>query len=160
MSGGEYWSFQKLVLAAGIALISTPAVRGQQAVPSPVRYERILCIVPMVGSGTWEDPRRPMFVPSPREKRQRASLLRLAPRRERISGLRTEILSYHYELSDDGRYALVEFRARSPRAFERILAHRGPGVKVFRPGRDRRERVEAEFRKYKRRFDWRRFSGR
>jgi hypothetical protein len=27
-------------------------------------YERILCIVPMVGTGTWADPKRPMFVPA------------------------------------------------------------------------------------------------
>jgi len=160
MFGSGRWLSRNLLLAAGIAVICAPAVRGQQPVPSSLRYERILCIVPMIGSGTWEDPRRPMFVPSPREKRQRESLLRLAPRRERVAALQSEIVSYHYELSDDGDYALVEFRARSARAFDRILAYKGPGVKVFRPGRDRRERVEAEFRKYKRRFDWRRFTGR
>ena len=143
-----------------IPLVLVELLGAQQPVPASVRYERLVCIVPMVGSGTWEDPRRPMFVPSPQQKRRRAAALAAAPRSERLQDLRTEIVSYHYELSDDGKYALVEFRARSPRAFEQIMARKGPGIKVFRPGKDRREDVEAEFRKYKRGFNWKRFSGR
>lgn len=133
--------------------------RAQQPLSQSRRYDRILCVVPMIGKGTWDDPRRPMFTPTRSERSQRESLLLIAPRNEKIAALNTEIVGYRYEVSDDGRFALVEFQARSARAFDHILARKDAGIKIFQPGRSRREEVEAEFRKHKKDFDWKRFWG-
>ncbi len=104
--------------------------------------ERILAIVPMTGAGTPTDPRRPMFAPLPNRP--------VPPRSESFP----EILAFSYQLSDDGRFALVEFVARDRRAFANILNAGRPDVKVFDKSRSTRAEVEAEFRKYKRDFDF------
>ena len=57
-------------------------------------HERVLAVVPMVGSGTPDDPRRPMYAPVPGG----------APSREGI-------IAFTYQVSDDGKFALVEFVA-------------------------------------------------
>jgi hypothetical protein len=59
-------------------------------------YERIYAIVPMVGSGAWDDPKRPMFAPVP---------LQMTP------GSRTGITAFHHVESDDGNFALIEIVA-------------------------------------------------
>ena len=38
---------------------SVSTLLAQQAVDPRNRYERLICIVPMIGSGTYEYPRRP-----------------------------------------------------------------------------------------------------
>jgi len=63
-------------------------------------------------------------------------------------------------LSDDGQFALVEFVARDAKAFDRILAdinvniNINVNVKAFRKGKDKREDIEAEFRKHKKDFSF------
>jgi len=127
-------------------LVATAAVSPLLAQP-PVdmrnTHERIICVVPMVGAGTAADPRRPLYAPLP----QRGS--GAAP----ASG----IVAFAFQASDDGRFALVEFVARDPAAFKSILEDRRADVKVFEKGKDRREDIENEFRKYKQRFDLDRF---
>jgi hypothetical protein len=107
---------------------------AQQRVDPRNTHHRLLCIVPMVGAGTDADPRRPahapVFVPG------------AAPS---SSG----IIAYHYQLSDDGQYALVEFVARDRSAFKDILADRGMNVRTFEKGRDKLQDIEQEFRKHK-----------
>lgn len=73
--------------------------------------------MPTVGSGTYEDPRRPMFAPSDAD-RQRT-------RREE------QIIGYSYQLSDDGQVALVEFVARDRKAFEAIAGSGLSDVRTF-----------------------------
>ena len=48
-----------LVLALSAPLFS------QHRVDSSQMYERVYAILPIVGQGTWEDPKRPMFTPPP-----------------------------------------------------------------------------------------------
>ncbi len=59
-----------------------------------------------------------------------------------------------YVPSDDGLFALVEFVAADASAFRGILADSGTlaGVKAFVKGKDKKEDVEAEFKKYKKDF--------
>ena len=68
---------------------------------------------------------------------------------------RTGILGFTFVLSDDGQHALAEFVAKDRAAFQQILAD--TTVKSFLKGRDKREDIEAEFKKYKKDFDFKSF---
>jgi hypothetical protein len=99
---------------------------SQQRVNLRNTHERLLCVVPMVGSGTADDPRRPMFAPlppGPYEKRSRDG-----------------IIAFTSEESDDGRYALVEFVARDRAGLKPILdeADKRDDVKAFVKGNAQR----------------------
>ncbi len=60
-------------------------------------------------------------------------------------------------MSDDGKYALAEFVARDRSAFRQILADSSPDVKSFVRGVHKRQEIEAEFKKYKKDFDFSQF---
>ena len=130
------------VLMVFFALVAP--VAAQQRVDSRHLYERTMSIVPMTGTGSFADPVRPMYTPLP-------SVLKAAA----TSRSRTAILGFTYVLSDDGKHALVEFVARDRAAFQQILAD--VSVKSFVKGKDKREDVEAEFKKYKKDFDFTNF---
>ena len=124
-----------LLLAASIS----PAF-SQQKVPLRNMHERLLLVVPMIGAGTTEDPRRPMFVPAPTPNEPPSP---------------DGIIAFTFQESDDGRYALVEVVARDRATFKAIFdaqSSRGD-VKVFQKGRDKKEDIEKEFRKHKKDFD-------
>lgn len=114
-----------------LSLFSVWPGQSQQRVNLRNTYERLLCVVPMVGTGTAEDPRRPMYAPNPGPG-------------ERPS--RDGILAFTYEETGDGRFALVEFVARDRAAFAQILADTRPEIKVFEKGRARKQDIEAAFR--------------
>jgi len=92
--------------------------------------EKSLVIVPMTGTGTWADPRRPAL---PRD-----------------AGA-----SFRYVLSDDGNTAIVELSGGAPPQREKIEAElsKDARVKVFRPSKDKKNDVENEIRKIKKDFD-------
>jgi len=120
-------------------------VLGQQRVDSRQLYERLMCVVPMTGLGTFDNPKRPMHTPTP-------SALRAA------AASRTGIFGFSYAISDDGLLALVEFVGRDRSAFQQILAD--STIKCFLKGRDKREDLEAEFKKHKKNFDFTKFGTR
>jgi len=90
--------------------------------------ERLIAVVPMTGAGTLKDPRRPLFAP--------------------IDPDPMGIISYSYDLSDDRKYAIVEFVARDKKAFAAILSD-SRVVKAFQKDKDKREDVEREIKKVK-----------
>jgi len=92
----------------------------------------------MTGTGTWSDPKRPLYAPA-----------------QMNPASRTGIIGYTHVLSDDGQSALVEFVARDAAAFAPILADKS--IKSFRKGKDKREDIEAEFRKHKKDFSFENF---
>jgi hypothetical protein len=98
----------------------------------------------MVGTGTYEDPRRPAFAPT-------AADSATANSSDQANG--EKILAYSYQLSDDGQYSLVEFVARHRKAFRDIFAARAQGIKVFEKGVQTRAEILGELRKYKRDFN-------
>jgi hypothetical protein len=110
------------------------ALPAQHRVDPRNTYNRILCIVPIVGSGTWDDPKRPQY----------------APLQVDTAG-RTGIIGYTYQASDDGSFALVEFVAKDPAALAPILTN--PAIKVFVKGKHNRADIESEFKKYKKDID-------
>lgn len=124
-----------------LSLLGTLATRlqSQPRVDARNRYERVQAVVPLVGKGTFDDPKRPMYAPSPAE-------LRLATTTGK------GIIGFTHVMSDDGKLALVEYVARDRAAFQPILAD--PTIKAFLKGRNRREDVEAEFLLHKKNFNF------
>lgn len=111
---------------------------GQRRADSLQLYERVIAIVPMVGAGTYADPRRPLHAPVLGRG--------VADRGDGIVG-------FSYQVSDDGRLAVMELAARDRSAFQALLNDRRPEVRVFERGKSRREEVEAEVRRHIRNFD-------
>ena len=109
--------------------------------PTPARrvdarntYRRIYCVVPMVGAGTWADPKRPKYAPAaPQDPTSRSG-----------------ILAYAYQPSDDGNFALVQFVAVHRAAFHDVQAD--ASAKTFQRGTDDPVAILTEFQKYKKGF--------
>ena len=97
----------------------------------------------MIGEGTYEDPKRPLYAPKPEE----------------LSKDGEGIVSFQFEVSDDGKIALVELVARTPDAFKAILAERRPDVRIFRKGLTTKEEVEQAFKPHKKDFSADSFAG-
>lgn len=133
-----------ILMLVGMIGAAMPGFAQPQVAPEN-RYERVLAVVPMVGEGSYQDPRRPMFAPVAGAGAERAS-----------QGL--EILEFTYQLSDDGKFALVEFVALHNKKLESVLNASEKNVTAFRRGRATKAEIEAEFRKHKRDFDWNAFS--
>ena len=112
---------------------------AQQRVDARKTHERVLCVVPMVGSGTPDDPRRPQYAPLPSSS--------AAP--PAADG----IIAFTFQVSDDGNLALAEFVALNRDAFRDLLADTNPNIKVFFKGKDKRSDIEAEFKKHKKDID-------
>lgn len=124
-------------IASILLLIAVSQTVAQQRVALRNTYERMVCVVPMVGAGTPADPRRPLYAPLPGQ----------------TATHRDGIIAFSYQLSDDGQYALIEFVARDREAFKEIAADNRPDVKAFHKGKDKRGDIEKEFRKHKKDFD-------
>jgi hypothetical protein len=91
---------------------------------------KALLTVPMIGAGTWDDPRRPALV--------------------REAGV-----GFRYQVSDDGTMALVEAAPGDLAGMAKLeeLAKKEPRAKVFRPERDKHADVVAAFKLLKKDFD-------
>src|SRR5260370_3585290 len=131
-----------LLLVCFCALIAP--LPAQHRVDPRNMYERVMTIVPMTGTGSFEDPVRPMYTPLPSAFKASAA-----------SRTHTGILGFTFVLSDDGQHALVEFVAKDRTAFQQILAD--PTINSFLKGRDTRADIETEFKKYKKDFDFTHF---
>lgn len=99
-------------------------------------YERIIAIVPMIGAGTAEDPRRPMFSPA-----------------QGVAANRRGLIAFSYQLSDDENFALVEFVGVNSAAFKDILAESKNGLRIFQKGKFNKADLAAAWGQYKREFD-------
>ena len=130
-----------VVLALSSSLLF--AQKGPK-VDSQNLYQRVFLTVPMVGAGTYADPKRPLFAPKPSE---------IKP------GDRSGIIAWHFEASDDGKTALVEYvfadRAGLTGALRTITAQ--PSVAAFERGKDSTASIESAFRLLKKDFDLNRF---
>jgi hypothetical protein len=104
----------KFGLLLPLLLVSIPAW-SQRKVDPANSYHRVICVVPLIGSGTWEDPKRPMFTPTSSQ----------------LGRGKSGILAYYHELSDDGQSAIVVFVAVDRASLQPILTATAPSVKVF-----------------------------
>lgn len=116
---------------------------AQHAVDARHLHDRIWAIVPLVGKGTWDDPKRPLFAPN---------INRPTP-----GPLANIAVSWTYQTSDDGLFALVEFVAQDLKLLNGVINDKTPGVRVFVKGKDDRATLEREFRKLKKDFSLDRF---
>ena len=107
------------VTVLGVLLAWFSLALAEQPVSRRNMHERVYAVVEMVGSGKPGDPRRPLYAPLPPSPGSPV-------RADGITG-------FTYVLSDDGKYALVEFVGRDRAAFREMLAD--PRVKVFEKDR-------------------------
>jgi hypothetical protein len=124
-------------------------VHGQSRVDPRNSYERILMVLPLIGSGTQADPIRPSLIPAPGRGIRTLQAVSGSPQ--------SPILGYTFALSDDGKFALTEIVMRDRTAFPAILAT--PGITAFIKGVNTRQQIETEFKKYKANFDSTKFGG-
>ena len=141
-------------LLIGLSLLFASPGLAQRApaarkVPAHQTYERLTAILPIVGSGSASDPRRPMFAPTPAEHSQ-ARVAALAGRQKQNG-----IIGYSYHISDDGKWAIVELVARDKAAFTAVAAaaRNTPGIKTFDREKNSKEEIEFEAKKIKKDFD-------
>jgi hypothetical protein len=135
--------FFRLALAAGLGAAAIFA-QGPGVIAVHSSQERAYAVVPMIGKGTVEDPSRPMFAP-----------VRGGVRKG--DGTEPELLSYSYQVSDDGKFALVEFVSATRAGLRPILESKAAGVVAFEYGRHPKVEIEAAFRGKKRDFDFAKF---
>ena len=128
---------------------------SQQPVSMRNTHERVVAIVPMIGKGTDDDPRRPMFAPLAAEMAAPEDDKEAVGEKPALKAKRTSrIIGYTCKPSDDGRFALVEFVATDRAALEEILKDTNPDVKVFRLGEQSRKAALTELRKFRQDFDF------
>jgi len=125
---------------------STLFAQGPGIQPVFSSYQRVYAIVPMTGAGTYADPVRPMFTPANGFQQNRVSLLDRGPK------TRTGLISYTYQISDDGKSALVEFVSVDRAGLREIVESKVPGVQIFEREKASKAAIESAFRGRKREF--------
>jgi hypothetical protein len=120
-----------------LSVLCTSLPAQEQVAPWNNR-ERLIAVVPMIGTGTAADPKRPLFAPKP--------------------GERSPFEGFSFELSDDGKFAIVEFTAAHPDVFKVLLADARVN-KAFRKGRHSRAELERELKVFKRELKLERLLG-
>jgi hypothetical protein len=148
------------ILVCLFALVGT--VQAQPPVSPRNSYERILVILPIIGSGTPADPQRPSLIPAPGGST--ANILNISvsapvtgtgvtatPVAGGPSYQQNLILGYTWVPSDDGKFALTEIVMRDRSAFPAIMAL--PGVTAFIKGVNKLADIQAAFQQYKKDFD-------
>ncbi|MFN7919434.1 MAG: hypothetical protein U0Q16_05015 [Bryobacteraceae bacterium] len=119
-----------------LSLIAALPVLAQPRVSRENQFERVVAVVPYVGAGTKDDPRRPLFSPQDLSAAARANLL-----------------SVQCDESDDGKSAICEFVGRTRAALDPILKANRADVKAFVRGIHSKQAIEVEMKKVKKDFD-------
>ena len=141
-------------------------VQAQPPVDPRNTYERILVVLPLIGSGTVADPMRPSLIPAPGSGTPNILTLPIstpvtgtgvtAPPVGSVPGgpsyPQNLILGYTWVPSDDGKFALTEIVMRDRSAFASIAAV--PGVPAaFVKGVNKLADIQTAFQQYKKDFD-------
>jgi hypothetical protein len=125
-------------------LVAVGSAFAQHRVDPGSMYARVYAIVPMIGSGTWDDPKRPMFAPLPTQ---------MTP------GSRTGIIAFNQVTSDDGNFALIEIvtanRSELASVTSPIQAQLStvPGLQLFDRSTTSPATVQSAFQLLKKNFD-------
>jgi hypothetical protein len=135
---------RRAVMPVVCLLVAVGSAFAQHRVDPSRMYARVYAIVPMIGSGTWEDPRRPMFAPIPHH---------MTP------GSRTGIIAFNQVESDDGKFALIEIVAANRLELAKITAPVSaaftsvPGLQMFDRSTVPDASVQSAFQALKKNFD-------
>jgi hypothetical protein len=108
------------------------AAFAQHSVDPRNTYHRVIAVVPLIGSGTAADPKRPKYAPAPG-----------SPSPDGIIGF-TEVPT------DDGKSAIVEFVARKRSALLPILAD--TTITSYEKGTQSASAIEAALQQVKKGF--------
>jgi hypothetical protein len=90
------------------------AVCAQRRVDPRNTYHRVICVVPLAGTGTAADPKRPQYAPWP------------------VSQDSKGIIAFYFEPTDDGKSAVVEFVAQNGAALLPLLNDKS--IQAFEKG--------------------------
>ncbi len=121
-----YGAFLSLLLGVSPSTHAQPRILGR----------KVIAVVPLVGKGTPDDPRRPKFVANPADK------------------VKHEVLDYQFVVSDDGKWAITVFSTSTPTAaalklLDEIESSREDGALSFDTGKQAKSDLELEIRKKK-----------
>jgi hypothetical protein len=133
-------------------------VSAQNAVDGARRYNRLICLVHLTGSGGLSDPVRPEYVPIPGIA---AAAPATAPSKTESANssstsavvARPGILAWSSQATDDRKMVIVHLVAADRRAFASVLADTRAEIRVFEIGVNARAEIETEMRKYKKDFN-------
>jgi len=92
----------------------------------------VICVVPLVGSGTAADPKRPQYAPWPASQDPKG------------------IIAFTFELTDDGKSAVVEFVAQNGAALLPLLNDKS--IQAFEKGVASPAAMEAAIRQVRKDF--------
>ena len=121
---------QRLFLGA---LALTCLAYAQRHVDPRNSYSRVIAVVPLTGSGTSVDPKRPKYAPWPSS--------------EDPNG----IIGFVFEQTDDGKSAVVEFVAQNHAALQAILADKT--IQVFQKGAVSKSVIETAIKQARKDFN-------
>ena len=142
------------LLAAFLAV--APVVCAQRHVDPRYTYYRVICVVPLAGQGTKADPIRPMYAPTASDMAAAETAAEAAAAAAATAGaaapVRTDIIAYAQQISDDGKYAIVEFVAQSRTAFQAIFNDTSNVAVLFEKGKSKKEDIEKALQKYSKNF--------
>jgi hypothetical protein len=114
--------------------LSSVATIHRRAVPPNNLYTHIITVVPLTGKGTYEDPKRPLYLPAARPQ----------------ATSRTGILGFTYLPSDDGHFAIVEFVVADKTALKPVYAD--ATLTIFEKGIHSQAAIEAAMQKFRKGF--------
>lgn len=117
------------------------ALPAQRRVDPRYSYYRVIAVVPLVGSGTAEDPIRGKHVPTA----------------QTAGPPGTGIIAFAVLPTDDGKRAIVELVAVNRAALAQILADHEPGVLVFEKGVSRTADIESALQPLRKGFSLQNF---
>jgi hypothetical protein len=118
-------------LVTGLLMLAG-VVCAQHSVDPRNTYHRVICVVPMIGSGTAADPKRPEYAPAPG------------------SALPNGIIGFTQVATDDGKFAIVEFVAKNRSAFQAIFAD--TTITTYEKGSQSASAIETALQKLKQSF--------
>jgi|SRR5579862_9189450 len=145
--------FVVFLLSAAGDVSAQDRVDGVHRVDPSQMYHRVYARMPVTGAGTKADPIRPLLAPAPALTPAAATA---------VANNRPGMLSYTMILSDDGKWALVEFVAQNPNELASITASTAVSsagsassagnVVIFERGKATVAQIEADFQQYKKGF--------
>ena len=134
----------------GAMLLLSATVSWSASPDQSNRYQRVICVVPIVGSGTLQDPKRPMFTPSMGNP---SGPVESAPKRTKGFTEEPHLSGYQSVLSDDGGTAIVEFVARDRAAFKPLFeASRAHTITLYKPNQVSTDELVRDLQKVRKTF--------
>ena len=129
----------RLFLAVTILSIAT-VLPAQHRVDPRYSYHRLIAVVPLVGSGTPDDPIRGKYVPTEAQAAIQPGI---------------GIIAFAVQPADDGRHAIIELVALQRAVLAQILADRS--IVVFEKGVTSNANIESAIRPFQKGFSLQNF---